>query len=120
MNTQEIGKKYESEAERFFEACGWQLLDRNFTCRMGEVDLIFKDLEGTIVFVEVKYRSRIDFGFGQEFVGPLKQSRMTKAALTFIKQRHLGYRNYRFDVLAITPKGNTHIPNAFSPEGYTL
>ena len=85
-NKRDIGQARETEAIAYFERKEWELLCRNFSCRLGEVDLIFMEPKGTIVFVEVKFRSSNDFGFGQEFVGPLKQARVTKAAIFFIRQ----------------------------------
>ena len=118
--TKEIGRQYESEAASYFERKGWQLLARNFSCKLGEVDLIFRDPAGTVVFVEVKFRSRNDFGFGQECVGYKKQAKMAKAALAYIKEKRLSGNPFRFDIASVTPENLEHIPNAFSPEGYTL
>ena len=115
-----VGKKYESAAAAFLKKRGWKLLHRNYSCRLGEVDLIFRDLKGAIVFVEVKFRFSRDFGSGEEFVGAEKQKRLARAALFYIKEKNLEGRDFRFDVAAVSPKGIEHIPNAFSPEGYTL
>ena len=51
-----VGTHYEEEAARYLEQQGYQILERNFFSRYGEIDLIAKD-EDTLVFVEVKYRS---------------------------------------------------------------
>ena len=120
MNWRKVGENHEGRAASYFERLGWDLISRNYSCRAGEVDLIFADREGAIIFVEVKFRSRSDYGLGQEFVDFRKQSRMAKAALFYIKQKNLESRNFRFDVAALSPEGLEHIPNAFSPEGYTL
>ena len=120
MTARDVGEQFETQAADFLTNLGWSLLDRNFSCRTGELDLILRDPSGAIVFVEVKYRTRNDFGFGQEFVGWKKQRRMTLAALFYIKARQLHGRNYRFDIISISPAGLDHIQNAFSPDGYTL
>lgn len=118
--TQKIGRQRESEALAYFKRRGWRLLERNFLCKAGEIDLILEDPEKTVVFVEVKFRSGTGFGEPQEFVDFRKQARMGRAALFYIKQRRLQGKDFRFDVAAVGPEGVSHIPNAFCPEIYTL
>lgn len=115
-----LGGVQEGKALDYFMAMGWRLMERNYRCAAGEVDLILKDPEKAVVFVEVKYRSRDDFGAAQSFVDSRKQDRLVKAALHFIKRNRLQGSDFRFDVAAVTPRGIEHIPNAFSAEGYTL
>ena len=62
-----VGTHYEEEAARYLEQQGYQILERNFFSRYGEIDLIAKD-EDTLVFVEVKYRSGASFGDPAEAV----------------------------------------------------
>ena len=115
-----LGSEQEAKAVLYFENLGWKLLARNFRCRLGEIDLIFRDPRGCVVFVEVKFRSHFGFGAGQESVGAKKQGRIAKTALFYIKQNGLQGNDFRFDVAALGPGRVEHIPNAFSPEGYTL
>lgn len=114
------GDDAEARALTYFEGLGWKLIERNFLCRAGEVDLILEDPQGTVVFVEVKYRFDPAYGAPQEFVSGRKQLRMGRAALLFIKQKGYKSRNYRFDVAATGPETLEHIPNAFSFEDYTI
>ena len=118
--TQGIGRANETRAQGYFARRGWKLLHKNYLCKAGEVDLIFEDPEGAVVFVEVKYRASSQYGAAEEFVGLEKQMRTARAAMFYIKQRKLSGRDFRFDVAAVSPQGVAHIPNAFSPEGYTL
>jgi len=89
-------------------------------CRAGEVDLIMEDTKRTVVFVEVKYRKNSDYGLPQEFVLGKKLTRMSRAAMYYIRTKGFKNRNYRFDVAAAGPAGMEHIPNVLSFEGYTL
>ena len=115
-----VGETEEARALGYFEKRGWKLLRQNYRCRLGEIDLIFKDRGGCVVFVEVKFRSHAGFGAGQEAVGAKKRGRMSKTALFYIKQNGLEGSDFRFDVAALGPGKIEHIANAFSPEGYTL
>ena len=106
----EKGKTWEDEALRFLESQGLILLERNFNCRSGEIDLIMmhkKDL----VFVEVRYRSNDIFGGAAQSVGKQKQGKLRLAAQTYLqKNENLTFSGCRFDVLAIDSKqGNIHM-----------
>ncbi len=115
-----MGNEHETRVKEYFEAKRWELLCRNYTCRAGEIDLIFMEPDGTIVFVEVKYRTNPEYGFAEEFVGWKKQRKLGRAALLYVKENQLERRNLRFDVAAVSPQDILHIENAFSPRGYTL
>jgi len=117
---QNTGTDAESRALDYHEKMGWSLIERNWRCKLGEIDLIFKEPDGTIVFVEVRYRSNSYYGLAQESVGSKKQIRIGRAALYYIKHKRFKDKSYRFDVTAVTPEEVTHIPNAFTPSGYTL
>ncbi len=114
---QEIGASNESRACEYLISKGWELLAKNFRTRLGEIDLIFKEQDGTIVFVEVKYRARSDYGESSEMINGLKQRKIVKAAHSYIKSNRLHSHFFRFDVVAISPSGLSHIPNAFSASG---
>ena len=119
-STRAVGQVQESKAALYFKNLGWKLLRRNYRCRLGEIDLIFKDGESRIIFVEVKFRSSGQYGEGQRSVGTQKQRRMAKIALVYIKENRLQGLNFRFDVAAVSPGKIEHIQNAFSPGGYTI
>ena len=65
MNKREVGAAYEEAAAVFLEKNGVRILERNFRCRQGEIDLIGRDGE-YLVFFEVKYRKNADAGFPAE------------------------------------------------------
>ena len=120
VTTGEIGAEEETKVLNFLVQKGWKLLDRNYQCRSGEIDLIMTDKSNSVVFVEVKYRSSSDYGSAQSFVHRKKQEKIIKTALHYIKERKYQNVELRFDVTAVTPGHIEHIPNAFSAEGYTI
>jgi len=111
-----FGKDGERLAERYLHKKGYRVVERNYRCRGGEVDLILLDHK-IIVFVEVKTRSDHSFGTPAEAVASRKQQRMIQAAQFFLSNKGLHEREARFDVVGITWLNGTpqveHIQNAF-------
>jgi len=111
-----FGKEGERFAERYLQQKGYKLVERNYRCRGGEVDLILLDRK-VIVFVEVKTRSDHKFGSPLEAVAARKQKKMIQAAEFFLNQKGLHNREARFDVIGISWLGQQpaveHIENAF-------
>jgi len=100
--TREIGKAYESLAQQYLEVEGLTLIEKNFTCKFGEIDLVMQH-DDYLVFVEVRYRKSLRFGSGADSVSHTKQSRLISSAQYYL-QRHKKFAqwNCRFDVLSIT------------------
>jgi putative endonuclease len=113
---QVLGKEGERIAEQYLKRKGYRLVERNFRCSAGEVDLIVLDRR-VIVFVEVKTRTGHGFGTPLEAVQPRKQRKMMQAAQFFLSQKKLHQRDARFDVVGISWPGREpmveHIENAF-------
>ncbi len=111
-----FGQEGERIAERYLSKKGYRLVERNYRCPVGEVDLIVLDRR-VIVFVEVKTRRHERFGVPLESVHPRKQQKMIKAALWFLSDHKLHERDARFDVVGISFGGQEpvveHIENAF-------
>jgi putative endonuclease len=102
-STTVLGRRGEDLACRHLEAQGLRLLERNYRCRMGEIDLVM--LEGaTLVLVEVRSRTTAEHGSAAATVGPRKQQRFIRAARHLLLTRP-DYRRLpaRFDVVAIDP-----------------
>ena len=77
------------------------MIDRNFRCRLGEIDLVMQDGE-CLVFVEVRYRKAHGFGSAATSVDVRKQRKLTRAARFFLsRHRRLANRPVRFDVIGI-------------------
>jgi putative endonuclease len=93
------GNKAEQDACSYLQKNGLILLEKNFTTKAGEVDLIMQD-DSMLVFVEVRYRKNTDFGGAAASVTPNKQRRIIKAALAY-QQKHAPQSSMRFDVIAI-------------------
>jgi putative endonuclease len=110
-----LGREGEDLAARFLMKQGYRILERNYCTRSGEIDLVALH-DGVVVFVEVKTRTSDAFGAPELAVNSLKQQRMVKAALAYIKQRKLHQVPCQFDVVAITTTAEReveHIRNAF-------
>lgn len=111
-----LGQEGERIAERYLKKKGYTLVERNFRCHTGELDLIALDRK-VIVFIEVKTRTDDRFGTPLESVDRWKQQRMIRAALFFLSQHRLHDRECRFDVIGISFSGREpvveHIQNAF-------
>lgn len=115
--TQQQGQAAEQLACEFLQARGMQLVQRNFHCRLGELDLVMRDGE-QLVFVEVRFRKQNHFGSGAETVTAAKQAKLIKTAQVFLQSHpKLGKLAARFDVVSIS--GLMHnpaidwIPDAF-------
>ena len=93
-------------AIRFLKKNGYRILERNYVCKLGEIDIIAKEKD-TLTFIEVKTRTSTLFGPPQLSVTPSKQMQLSKAALYFLKEKRLGDVKARFDVVAIVlgPRG---------------
>ena len=111
-----LGQSAESRAEAFLKAHGLKLVARNWRCRFGEIDLIMQD-GAARVFIEVRLRSRSDFGGAAASVTPVKQKKLLAAArqyLTTLKP----LPPCRFDVVALSGSGEPEwIKNAFDDMG---
>lgn len=113
-----FGNTGEKAAEKFLRKKGFRILDRQVGTPWGEIDLIGMDGD-TIVFVEVKSRRTTDAREAAEAVDRGKQTRLTRAALHFLKTNGLLEHRARFDVVTVIwPDANkepeiTHFVNAF-------
>jgi putative endonuclease len=109
----------EEIASNFLIARGYRVLERNFRCKGGEVDIIARDPgDKSLVFIEVKTRRGLTYGVPQLAVTAFKQRQISKATLTWLSKNRLHDTNARFDVVAIilTSDGRhqvEHIVNAF-------
>ncbi len=113
MNKRELGSKYELRAAEFLKQNGYSILEKNYRCRFGEIDLIGRS-EGYLCFIEVKYRSDSGYGFPSEAVDLRKIRRICRTALSYISFKKLPADTAcRFDIVVILDKKFTLIKNAF-------
>ncbi len=113
---QQLGEQHERAAYRFLCAQGLKPVANNFRCKTGELDLIFSR-DNTLIIVEVRFRSRQDFGGAAASISQTKQQRIVRATETFL-QRYPVFRrcSVRFDIVAINALANG---NAKGPKGET-
>lgn len=116
----EIGTWGEDRAALYLRLHGYHIVERNFRCRSGEIDIIARR-GGVVAFVEVKMRKNADFAEAREFVTYTKQRRVISAAELWILKNNCELQP-RFDVIEVyAPKGPDtrrpairHLENAFS------
>jgi putative endonuclease len=102
-DTQKIttGKEGEKIAAAYLKKNGYRIIEINFRCPIGEIDIIAKEKDD-LVFVEVKTRKSIELGYPEQAVGIKKQKKMSQLALWYLQKRKIADTNARFDVVAIT------------------
>lgn len=115
---QKLGRQAEDRAQTLLEEKGLRILGRNLCCKGGEIDLIAADA-GTLVFIEVRQRTHLQFGSAAASVNLRKQRRLVRAAHYFlptITRRHFGGRppRCRFDVVCVEPAGLTWLQHVFN------
>jgi len=97
-----IGKQAEACACEYLQAQGLTLVERNYLCKRGEIDLVMQD-KHTTVFVEVRYRRNNYFGSGAESVDWRKQAKLLATAEHYLQQHPAAAQGAcRFDVMALT------------------
>ncbi|HOE33407.1 MAG TPA: YraN family protein [Smithella sp.] len=95
------GKKGERLAADFLTGNGYQILETNFRCPLGEIDIIARDHQ-EIVFVEVKTRKSHALGYPEQAVGIQKQKKLSQLALWYLQAKKMSDKKARFDVVAVT------------------
>lgn len=113
MNRRKLGQEYEEVVAQVLTKHGYQIIERNFRGRRGEIDLIAMEM-GILVFIEVKYRSSTAVGMPEEAVDQRKQKTICRMADEY-RRRHPEYDKYpiRFDVAAILGNRLKVYKNAF-------
>lgn len=112
MNKRELGSRYEKAVGYYLEQQGYEILEYNYRCRIGEIDLIARDGE-YLVFCEVKYRKNCGTGSPLEAVDVRKQKIIWKVAQHYLMTHHLSNIPCRFDVIGIEQEKLLLIKNAF-------
>jgi len=110
------GFSFEERAANWLRQIGFQILERNYTVKGGEIDLVCDDA-GTLVFVEVRARRDNDHGSPSETISATKRSRIVHAARMYLVERQIEDRACRFDVIAIEGDSITHLADAFQTTG---
>ena len=99
-HNKELGQRGEEAAALYLKRRGYEILERNWRCFAGEADIIAQDGD-TLVFVEVKTRTSIKYGFPAEAVDAAKRDKYEKIALCYLADYEYTDIPVRFDVLSI-------------------
>jgi putative endonuclease len=98
------GYSFEERAAEWVQAQGWQILQRNYRCKLGEIDIIAED-NGQLVFIEVRARSNPRFASAAASVDRRKQQKLLRAAALYLRSTGCrGNFSCRFDVIAFDPR----------------
>lgn len=114
-----LGRYGEQLAAEHLAAAGMTVLARNWRCDQGELDLVLRDTDGTLVFCEVKTRSGTGFGEPSEAVGRAKARKVRGLACRWLlEHRPTGAAEIRFDVVGVVRRRGeaprlTHLRGAF-------
>jgi putative endonuclease len=95
-----IGSFGEDLAVNYITNLGYIILQKNFKCKIGEIDIVAKDSE-YVVFIEVKTRYNSKYGLPCEAVTPYKQKKIYKTAQFYIMINKMNSFNFRFDVIEV-------------------
>ena len=107
MKHRDVGILGEKLARDFLGKNGYHILETNYHCPEGEIDIIACQ-EDTLVFVEVRYRATNRYGSGAETVNRRKQERLIATANHYLQGKHHGATQAaRFDVISIGPQQGT-------------
>lgn len=107
-NNRTIGTRYEKLAGVYLETQGYEILQYNYRCRQGEIDIVAREGE-YLVFCEVKFRSDTRKGMPSEAVDHKKQKVISRCALYYLVDHAQWGLPIRFDVVGILGTGGSHI-----------
>jgi putative endonuclease len=115
-----LGRWSERRCEQFLKNKGLRTLTRNYSCKLGELDLVMVDPDGAIVFVEVRSRTDEEFSPPEATITAGKRERLTHAVHYFLAAHKIENRPLRFDIITLVlgRRGRPqirHYENAFVP-----
>jgi putative endonuclease len=112
-----LGREGEEIACRELKRMGYKVIEKNFRCREGEIDIVAEH-DGYICFIEVKARTTSEFGVPEEAVTLAKRRRIIIAATLFMQERGSACGNVRFDVASVDlrDKSARILANAFDAD----
>ncbi|MBQ9266993.1 MAG: YraN family protein [Clostridia bacterium] len=99
-----LGKQGEDAVSDFLLESGYEILERNYQCKIGEIDIIALDVD-EIVFIEVKTRSQERFGSPADAVDGRKKRHIYRTAEYYVMMNELENRKIRFDVIEVKENG---------------
>jgi putative endonuclease len=116
VSTRRVGDQGEEAALRYMSRLGYQVVERNYRTRRGEIDLVLSR-GSELVFVEVKLRSGTSFGHPLEALSERQKGRVRAAAEEWLAARDTAFDTVRFDVIGILGRASDgeilHVEDAF-------
>jgi len=112
-----IGAVYEEQALTYLRRQRMRLVARNVTCRGGEIDLVMRDADGVLVFVEVRARAGSRYGGAAASIGQHKRQRLLFAARYFLSVRGGAVGPCRFDAVVFEGRRLVWLRDAFREDG---
>lgn len=112
-----LGTWGEEVAANFLKRKGYEILEKNYRNKIGEIDIIMQK-DSTIIFVEVKTRKNLNYGLPCEAITKEKKHHIIRTAICYMKQNHLGFLDMRIDVVEILKREDKayirHLENVFA------
>ncbi|MFO8102248.1 MAG: YraN family protein [Dehalococcoidia bacterium] len=90
----------EKQAEKFLKKQGYKIIETNYRCKLGEIDIVARDKD-TIVFAEVRTKHNLEYGTPEESVNSAKQAKLIKLAEYYMQQHQGTAQFWRIDVVAV-------------------
>jgi len=112
VDKRQRGASAEADAADLLTASGYQIVERNFRCKAGELDIIARD-GGVLVFVEVRSRADDEHGSAIEMIRRNKQRRVARVAACYLELMAPAFDECRFDIVAITAGEAILLKDAF-------
>ena len=109
-NSHELGIQGENVATKYLLSQGYKIIERNFYCYFGEIDIIAKD-KNEYVFIEVKTRSSAIYGKPKEAVDTTKKKHIYRSAEYYVYLKHLENEPVRIDVIEVYKKQGKFMVN---------
>lgn len=100
LERQKIGKIGEEAACQFLQQQGYAIIENNFRCSLGEIDIVARDQRVTVI-VEVRTRTSLAYGSPEESITAEKAWRLKRLALSYLQTNHLSAEPCRIDLVAV-------------------
>ena len=101
LQAHSLGRRGENYAVKYLDSLGWTVVDRNWRCKLGELDIICVDDAATLVFVEVKTRAGLGFGSPLESITRNKLLTLRSLAGEWLQEHDVQARRIRIDAIGI-------------------
>lgn len=100
MKRQLVGKRGEDAAKNYLAEQGYQIIETNYRCPLGEIDIVARDGR-TIVLVEVRTKTGLSFGSPEESINADKKRRLKRLALSYLQSKSCSEMPCRIDLIAV-------------------